>query len=396
MRLPRFLSFFPLSCMLGSAALLLSLGGCAWMPGAKEKLDVDPGFFADLPGWREAGAEELAGGLEALRRSCALVRQGNKEIGQDVPERLRKGAEEMGRLCAELAAVTPVGFKAYLEERFCPVALSAREKPFLTGYYLPEVQASRTKGGEYVLPIYAMPAKGPYPSRQEIEEKGLAGAEVLAWARDPVELFFMHVQGSGSLVYPDGDREMLGYAGKNGLPYRSVGGVLVKRGAIPKENMNGLTLKAWLYARPEEAKALMRENPSFIFFRRLPGEGGPIGASGAELTPEHSIAVDPRYVPYGLPIWVDNKRSADGAVVRPLRRLAIAQDTGSAITGPVRADMFFGGGAQAESYAYHQKFTGKMTALVPCERGIGRTWLEKGHPRRLWRDLVGGEGESEG
>ena len=188
-------------------------------------------------------------------------------------------------------------------------------------------------------------------------------ARVLYWLADPVEAFFLHVQGSGRLVLPGGGRVRVGYAGRNAHAYRSIGRIAVARGLLPAEALTADRLKDWMRAHPAAARALMAANPSYIFFRERRGQApgdGPVGAAGVALTAGVSAALDPAIYPPGTPVWIE----ADGPG-GPIRRLAIAEDTGSAITGPGRADLFVGTGAEAGRRAGALAARGRIRRLVP-------------------------------
>ncbi len=203
----------------------------------------------------------------------------------------------------------------------------------------------------------------PFYSRAEIGtgKSPLAGNELL-WVDDPVELFILQVQGSGRVRLPDGSEVAVGYADQNGHPYRSLGGRLIKMGVLTREDVTLTRIRDWLAANPEETTALLNSNPSYIFFtQRDAALEGPLGSLGVALTPERSVAVDPAYIPLGLPVWLD-ATLPDGTL---LQRLAFAQDTGGAIKGPVRADLFIGRGTEAGRLAGEMKQRGRLYVLLP-------------------------------
>ena len=203
----------------------------------------------------------------------------------------------------------------------------------------------------------------PYWTRREIVAGALDGrAPVAVWVDDPVDLFFMHVQGSGTIALADGGRLRLGYAGGNGRPYVAIGRVLVERGAMALPEVSMQSIRGWLAAHPAEAAAVMDANPSYVFFREIEGEG-PLGTEGVALTPGRSLAVDRRFVPLGVPLWLEASDPLDAS--RPLRRLMVAQDTGGAINGAVRADFYWGFGDEAGAQAGRMKQQGRMWVLLP-------------------------------
>ena len=277
--------------------------------------------------------------------------------------------------------------RAFFAEWFTAYAVfddEGRDGTF-TGYYEAELKGSWARHGPYRTPIYARPddlvtvdygkegghtigriANGrlvPYPSRAEIDTGALAGwgLEIL-WVDDAVDAFFLHIQGSGRVVMEDGAVVRLGFAAKNGHPYTAIGRELVAEGAIAAADVSMQTIRAWLADNPSRAPAVMARNASYIFFRRLAGEG-PIGAQGVPLTPGRSLAVDPKFVPLGAPVWIDTVDPI--APEMPLRRLVVAQDTGSAIVGPVRGDLFWGFGERAAMRAGRMKGRGRLFVLLP-------------------------------
>lgn len=219
---------------------------------------------------------------------------------------------------------------------------------------------------QFSVPIYGLPPKpaGKLPARAEIEAGAGWPWPVLYWASDPIDVFVMHIQGSGLLRLRNGRRVRVGYAGNNGHDYRSIGRLMVDRGLIDRKSASMQSIVAWLRANPEERQAILNHNPRFIFFRKLKSTGpGPIGAEGISLTPGRSLAVDPAYIAYGTPVWVST--TLPGEPAEPFRRLMVAQDTGGAIRGPVRGDIFFGAGTAALEIAGRMKSGGSWYVLLP-------------------------------
>jgi membrane-bound lytic murein transglycosylase A len=350
------------------AGLLLLLASCAPKPPPPDRLVVEKARFADLAGW-ESDAQAAA--LAAFVRSCPLL---EKEPGWI-------------EACAGARAV-PAGDDAsarrFLETALTPVLVTnhGEKEGLFTGYYEPELAGCRHKGPGCATPIYRRPPelvmvelgrfrpslKGeriagkvergtlvPYASRAEIEQGALAGRALeLAYAADPIELFFLQIQGSGRLKLADGSVLRLGYDGQNGHPYVPIGRVLLDRGALERP-VTMQSIKAWLRAAPGEAPAVLEANPSYVFFRELEGEG-PVGSMGVALTPGRSLAVDRGFLPLGAPVWLDTG---------DIRRLVVAQDTGGAIRGPVRGDLFWGAGPEAEARAGAMQARGRIWLLVP-------------------------------
>jgi membrane-bound lytic murein transglycosylase A len=327
---------------------------------------------AGLPGATDA--------LAAFRISCpTLARRAD-------PSGLTQPADWAGP-CAEAATPTaaadPAGFFA---RALAPVRVGDGQG-FATGYFEPELAGGRSRSAAAPHPLYRAPpdlveaelgafapdlarrtlrgrVEGsrlvPYHDRAAIEAGALAGRGLeLAWVADPYELFFLHIQGSGRIHLPDGAVLRVGYAGQNGHRYVAVGRLLVERGILPRGQAGMEAILAWMRANPAAATALMHENPSFIFFRELTGPG-PLGSLGVALTPGTSIAADPAFLPPGAPALVATT-TADG----PFARLMVAQDTGGAIRGANRIDIFFGAGADARRLAGVQSAAASLTLLLP-------------------------------
>lgn len=341
-------------------ALLGLLAACARAPQR----------VAELPGW---GEDRLSAAIPAFLAGCR-------------PPALPAA------LCAEAAALPPgddAAARAFFERRF---TLRRAGKGLMTGYYEPELHGSLAPGPDYPTPLLGRPEdlmevdlgrfaedlKGrrivgrveqgqfvPYPARAAIEA-GATEAPVLLWAADPAEAFFLQIQGSGRVVLPDGSVRRLGYAARNGRPYVPIGRLLAERGEIPRAQVSMQSILAWLErAGPERAQALMDENPSYIFFREASArpDQGPAGAMGVPLTPRRSIAVDRRHIPLGSPVWIVTRHPLTGA---PMRRLVLAQDTGGAIKGEARADLFWGWGEAAAEAAGRMKEDAVLYVLEPA------------------------------
>jgi len=344
-------------------------------PGAPPRLTLRPVSFEQLPGWR---ADQHAAALPAIRRSCTRIRQlpADRPMGGDGG--VGGLAVDWRAACAAVETV-PAGNNAtarYVIERwFVPhrAAAGADDSGLFTGYYEAELKGSRRQGGRYQAPIYGPPPDleavkaqngGKYKTRAEIAGGALAGKGLeLLWADDPADVYFLHVQGSGRVVMDDGRVVRLGYAGDNGHPYASLGRELVVHGFMAKPP-SMQEIRAWVAANPAQGGHMMGQNPRYIFFQVRPGQDeGPIGAQGVALTPGRSLAVDPAFVPLGAPVWVDTVEPLDAKT--PLRRLFVAQDTGSAIKGPIRADLFFGFGSEAARPAGVMKARGRYFVLLP-------------------------------
>ena len=378
-----------------AGALLAGLAACAPLqppsptspstptqPSAPAKLSLNPVAFDFLPGWRQ---DAHAVAVVAFRRSCARPAGGG----------IAGAAAHWRPICADAGHVGANDHPAarrFFEKWFVPYLATDRGRPagLFTGYYEAELHGSRKRHDSYQVPLYVRPPdlvtvelgkfraewkgkriagrvdKGrltPFETRAAIDKGALAGRGLeLLWVNDPVDAFFLHIQGSGRVRMDDGGILRVGYAGQNGHRYVSIGKELINRGQITREAMSMQAIRAWLQSHPTQGAALMARNPSFIFFHVIDGEG-PVGAQGVALTPGRSLAVDRRFVPLGLPVWLDTTDPLNPA--QPLRRLVVTQDTGGAIKGPVRGDLFWGFGDEAAQRAGHMKQTGRYYLLLP-------------------------------
>src|SRR5215203_3057970 len=362
---------------------------------AEDHLELEPAAFADLPGWREDTLEEA---VPAFLRSCR--RFATLPDGAAIDDEPFAGTAGSWKAPCAAAAQLPPGDRAaarrFFETRFQPFAVRNNRNPLglFTGYYEPLLHGSRKRGGKYTVPLYTRPdelvmvdlgrfrddLKGkriagkvedgslvPYPDRREIDAGALAGRKLeIVWVDDPIGAFFLHVQGSGRVRLAEGGELRLGYAAQNGHPYTAIGRELIARGALTAEEVSLQTIRAWLEAHPGEARELMEHNASYVFFQKIEGDG-PLGAQGVPLTPGRSLAVDRQYMPLGVPLWlVSGVPSArEGEPAGRLQRLLVTQDTGGAIRGPVRGDVFWGFGAEAEAIAGRMKHRGRYWLLLP-------------------------------
>jgi membrane-bound lytic murein transglycosylase A len=301
----------------------------------------------------------------------------------------------------EAARAVPAGdepaARRFLEDRFQAWSVAGAASGLVTGYYEPVLAGSRARTERFRLPVYGVPEdlvavdlesvapelKGmrlrgrlegsrvvPYWSRGEIEAGPRFRAPVLAWVEDPVELFFLQIQGSGQIALPSGERLRLGYADHNGHPYRSMGRALIQRGELALEQTSMQGLKAWAAANPQKLREALDANPSYVFFREMAGASaadGPIGTLGVPLTAGYSIAVDPRHVPLGAPVFLATTWPLSA---KPLERLVAAQDTGGAIRGAVRADFYWGSGAEAGVQAGRMRQQGRLWILWPRDEAL--------------------------
>ncbi|WP_151718930.1 murein transglycosylase A [Gemmobacter serpentinus] len=306
--------------------------------------------FEELDGWAEDDPRDA---LTAFLETCDLLKD-----------------PLWAPLCklARDAGASPESARAYFEMFYRPV-LIGNPPALFTGYYEPVLDGSTTRTSRYRYPIYARPPElrdgTAFFSRAQIEGGAISGRGLeIAWLDDPVEVFFLHIQGSGRIRLPDGRMMRVGYAGKNGHAYRSVGKEMVRQGTHTPDQVSAQSIRSWVRSNPGPGHAMLDHNPSYVFFRRLPdlaAHKGPIGAMGRSITGMRSLAVDPRFNPLGAPIWIEK----DGR--NPLRRLMVAQDTGGAIKGAQRADIFFGTGDAAGDAAGTVKDGGRMLVLLPID-----------------------------
>ncbi|NGM23670.1 murein transglycosylase A [Roseomonas stagni] len=340
--------------------------------------------FTDLPGW---SSDRVSQAIPAFRESCTVLARmpADRALGGDGP--LARDAGDYAPACAAAAAVPPDDEPAardFLTRHFTPWAVG---EGTLTGYFEPELRGSTEPTPALSTPLLARPPSlvevdlgsfasdlrgrrtaglvrdgrlQPFPDRAAISGGALAGQGLeLAWV-DPVDAFFLHIQGSGRVTFPDGSVRRLGYAAQNGHAYVAIGRFLIESGAVAREAMSMQAIRDWLRAAPPtDAAALMARNPSYVFFRELTGlapEKGPLGALGAPLMPGRSLAVDRTQTPLGTPVWVAG---------RGLERLAVAQDTGGAIRGPARADLFTGWGEAAAEAAGPMRDPARLFVLLP-------------------------------
>ncbi len=274
-------------------------------------------------------------------------------------------------ICAFAAKSGPA--KSFFETFFRPVLVTDGSDPLFTGYYEPELSGSLAQSAEYSVPLYKAPSEldrdGPWLTREQIESSGVLedrGLEI-AWLSDPVDKFFLQIQGSGRIRLTDGGSLRVGYAAKNGHPFRSVGNELVRRGEFQPHEVSAQVIRRWVNRNPDAGEQLLWHNPSYVFFRevtQVPADRGPLGAMNRSVSAGRTLAVDPAFVPLGAPVWLETEGP------RALRRLMVAQDTGSAIKGAQRGDIFFGTGDAAGDVAGRTRDSGRMIVLLPIEEAL--------------------------
>ncbi len=335
--------------------------------------------WEDLPSW--PGNDGLAPALDALLTSCTTLQK-------------QAHWQETCAAARTLETRNETALRKWFEARFQPWQLvnpDASREGLLTGYYEPIIRASRTQKKPYLQPIYGVPDDlievqlgDQYPELKHMRLRGrLEGrklvpyfargewekpetrrqAEILLWADDAIDVFFMQIQGSGQAQLDDGSRVRIGYADQNGHPYRSIGRWLIDQGELKPEQASMQGIRHWAKAHPKRLQELLNVNPSYVFFRELVlDDKGPPGAMGLPLTAERSLAVDPKHIPLGAPIWLSSTYPNSE---QALTRLMLAQDTGGAIRGVVRADFYWGSGNEAGVQAGKMRQKARMWLLLP-------------------------------
>ena len=347
-----------------SVGAALILAACTGAPTESTSI-LQP--VRSLPGWT---ADSVAESLPALRQGCStlmalapgtIVRSGD----------ITTVAADWQPLCTAIAGLPPgdeAGLRGVLADHVLPVAQTGPEGPdgLFTGYFTPLLDGDWRPSARYRVPLYRPPGRAEgtlLPNRAEIAAGALDGRGLeLLWVDDAIDAFFLEIQGSGYVRLPDGAVVAVGFAGRNGHDYVPIGRVLIDRGEIAREAMSMQAIRAWLATNPDQAQAMMNENPNVIFFQVL-DSGAPLGADGNPLTAGRSLAVDRDHISLGVPLWLDVAASDAG---QPrLRRMVVAQDVGSAIVGPVRGDLYWGEGDAAGESAGRMRSTGRFWALVP-------------------------------
>lgn len=377
-----------------SLLLLCFVAACASVPPEEKRpeLKLKEASFSALPGW---GADDLKTFVPAFSKSCARILRGaaDKKLGA-LEQASTYG--DWQPVCRSFQNVAPQNLKSFFESRFTPYQVLAdnESEGLFTGYYEASLKGSRTRSGPYQTPLYAraddlvMVQLGEF--REDLKGRRIAGRvkdgklvpyedraqivsgnwphndKVLVWVDDQVDAFFVQIQGSGVVELAEGGVMRIGYAGQNGHVYYAIGRELIAREQLTKENVSMQSIREWLTANPDQAEEIMNTNASYVFFQELESEGpnaGPKGGEGVSLTAGRSLAVDRSLLAYGLPMWTDIEAPIEGA--KHIQRMMVAQDTGGAIRGPVRGDVFWGYGARAETLAGPMKSKGQYWVLLP-------------------------------
>ena len=319
--------------------------------------------WQDLPGWQE---DDLTQAWPAWIKSCEVLRKRNSEIN-------------WRQTCAQASNVSGRDGRAirqYFEGNFQVYEVrnsaTGNESGLITGYYEPVMNGSQSRTANYSVPLYGLPAAwktskpNPAPSRAELMKSGVLRGSEIAWVQDPVAAAFMQIQGSGKIRLEDGRILRLGYAGTNDQPFKSFAQWLLDRKEINRSQATMQGISAWAKRNPDRVEEMLNANPRFVFFKELPGnvsaDLGPNGALGVPLTAERSIAIDLKAMPLGAPVFLNTTKPLSN---QALQRLVMAQDTGKAIVGGVRADYYWGSGDSAGELAGRMKQDGKMWLLLP-------------------------------
>jgi membrane-bound lytic murein transglycosylase A len=370
---------------------------------AVDLLVLSQASFDDLDGWADDAHLDA---LIAYRHSCErlLTLPDDRRMGGTVPGTV--GDWRGACVAAKYVAIDDdAAARTYFETWFLPYEVSNNDEEdgLFTGFFEPELNGALKSHGPYAVPLYAKPDdlitvdlsefreefRGervagrlvgsrlkPYPTRAAIDAGALGPkGRVLVWVDDPIDAFFLHIQGSGRILLDDGTPRRIGYAATNGHTYFPIGRRLIEQGAFSREEVSMQRIRAWMEANPDRAPALMAENRSFVFFRWVDGIDaalGPIGAAGVPLTAGRSLAVDRRHLPLNVPLWFEGSAPARDASApdQTLKRLMIAQDTGGGIRGPVRGDVFWGTGHDAGEIAGRMKHEGRYWLLLPTDLDV--------------------------
>ena len=375
--------------------------------------------FGELPGWE--GDDHFAA-FKTFLKSCDAVARAASKASGNAATQCKVPVSDLAAACRaaqDLKASTKTSAKAFFETQFIPHRIAhGKTEGMLTGYYEPVLQGSRTPEGKFQTPVYKRPVDlvnvvaeadraskqtgythlrhtdagdVPFPTREEIEKGALAnqGLELL-YLEDPVEVFFMHIQGSGRIHLTDGTTVRINYDGKNGHPYKSIGRYLIDQGLLAANKVSMAALGNWLRADKARGQQVMWQNQSFIFFRELASDSeGPMGAMSVALTPGRSLAIDTGYHTLGTPLYVSAPDLGHATKDKRFNRLMVAQDVGSAIKGPERGDIYFGSGEKAGKLAGTTKHAGNFFVLLPAATQTAGQGIRFGE-RLPWQTIVKG------
>ena len=377
---------------------LVALSIFAWWfwPGKKPLSMFRQVQFNQLPGWKTANLKKS---LQTFQTSCrAFVKQNPEQaVGTEHIDLHVKDWQPACHAALKIHHVSEKKARLFFHEWFLPVEYSDKKTAgpgLFTGYYVPTIKGSYTQSKEFSVPVYETPSDlvtsdlgmffpdlknriligrlsgkklVPYYTREQISKGAIEDkARVLVWINSPIDRLFLGIQGSGMIELEDGTQLSIGYDAQNGAPYTAIAGVLIKKGVMTKHNASMQAIKRYLEEHPEQMDKILNENKSFVFFRKM-SEGVALGSQGVALTPGYSLAIDRQWIPMGAPLWLNTTRpdSNKPDKSKPLQRLMIAQDTGGAIRGKIRGDVFWGCGERATLVAGHMKNEGHYWLLLP-------------------------------
>ncbi len=326
--------------------------------------------FEDLNNWQNDNHKKA---LQAFIQSCNKFSKlaQNRLIGNKIGNITAGDFRDVCEIAQIVKTMNNQQTRNFFENWFKPFLVEknyANSEGLFTGYYEASLKGSKVKTEKFKYPIYAKPkdlGSEPYLTRAEIEDGALENKNLtLLYVEDKVELFFMHIQGSGKIELPNGSEIRLSYAARNNHKFNAIANYMSEKGYLSKGNVNGASAKEWLKNNPDLADEVMNQNPAYVFFR-VSDDEYVVGAQGVPLTPERSLAVDSEIMPYGFPIWVETSLKSSSKIKENYNHLFVTQDTGSAIKGAIRGDIFFGNGSEQEDKAYNMASRGKYYILLP-------------------------------
>lgn len=328
--------------------------------------------FEELPGWNET---DIKKSLEAFQNSCKifLKQAPSHKVGSRYINVQAKDWQPACREATGLGSVSEQAAKDFFIKWFHPIEFTQRKplEGLFTGYYMPQLKGSLTRTKQYNTPIYSMPTglqwkASKHYTREQIDQGALKkNASVIAWINSPVERLLLEIEGSGVIKLASGKSLYLGYAGENGAHYTSIGSVLIKKGIMTRDNASKNAISRFFKSHPKSANSILQKNKSFVFFEHLK-EPMALGAQGMALTPGYSLAIDKKWIPLGSPVWLATKKPRDQSeVTKKFQRLLIAQDTGGAIRGLMRGDIYWGSGKRAAFLGENMKNKGRFWLLLP-------------------------------
>lgn len=340
-----------------------------WNPTTPpHKLSFRQAVFSQLPGWREANAKKS---LIAFRRSCEvfLKKDPNQSVGSEFVDLKAKDWLPACKASLSVNSRSNHAIKAFFEDWFIPVEFFDKHpvRGLFTGYYMPAIPGSLKKTSQYNVPLYDLPKNASkHYSRAEINQGALKNkAKVIAWIKSKIDRAFLEIEGSGVIQLPKGKQLVVSYSGENGAKYTSIAKILMDKGVLNRDNASEKRIRRYLKEHPQQIDTVLNKNKSFVFFSVM-HEGEALGSQGVTLTPGYSLAIDRKWVPMGAPVWLNTSKPTETSQEdTAFQRLMIAQDTGGAIKGMVRGDVYWGAGEKATSMSAKMKNKGHYWLLMP-------------------------------